>query len=138
MSKSYEQLQNTARDINGILRYGRKRASNIKSGKLKITPELATKRRAKYITAKNNFIKRNKFDKTLDINTNSKQYLGIDMKPDFRSTYLLADFAKKTYKESFNKKVGKVLHEWKVGKLKTSYGKPVTSRAQGIAIALKS
>jgi len=43
---------------------------------------------------------------------------------------------KKSVKKCFPKKVGKVMHKYKVHKLVTSAGKKVTKRKQAVAIAL--
>jgi len=40
------------------------------------------------------------------------------------------------YAAKHQKKMGKVMHEFKEGDLKTSYGKKVTDRDQAIAIGL--
>ena len=40
------------------------------------------------------------------------------------------------YGEKAKEKVGKAVHEQKAGTLKTSTGKPVTSRKQAVAIGL--
>ena len=42
----------------------------------------------------------------------------------------------KTLKEKKQAKVGKVMHEFKTGKLKSSSGMPVKSRAMAVAIGL--
>ena len=40
------------------------------------------------------------------------------------------------YSEKAQKKIGKVMEEWKDGKLKTSAGKKVTSQKQAVAIGI--
>nr|WP_315031072.1 DUF6496 domain-containing protein [uncultured Chryseobacterium sp.] len=44
--------------------------------------------------------------------------------------------SKTKYSEKAQDKIGKVMHEFKEGKLKTSSGKKVTSRKQAVAIGI--
>lgn len=42
----------------------------------------------------------------------------------------------KTLKEKKADKVAKIMHEWKVGKLKSSSGSKITNQRQAVAVAL--
>lgn len=44
--------------------------------------------------------------------------------------------SKTKYSEKAQEKVGKVMHEFKEGKLKSSFGEKVTSRKQAVAIGI--
>lgn len=133
MTKSYEKLKELTDDINNALKYGRKRAENMKSGKLKLSPELAQKRRTKYLASVDRFIRKNKIEARPYTKSPLKD-LEVNMKPfdtSYSSMLLIVDFM-----NNRQKKISKVMHEWKTGKLKTSYGKPVKSRSQAVAISL--